>query len=590
AVQCKLLLTHGKWIMGHGCSHPDSRVVETTYGQVQGRRLVRKGEKQVDAFKGIPYAKPPVGELRFEKPQIPEKWSGIKETKGFAKRSVQSSAMCIDDLVLGSTSEDCLYLNVFTPCWDPPKEGFPVMVFIHGGGFEMGDTAIYGDVNICEHIVARDVVFVTVAYRLGYLGFFTTGDDVCPGNFGLWDQTAALRWVNENIEAFGGNKNNITLLGQSAGGISTDLLDLSPHSTGLFHKKIVMSGTADIIILDCDMPQHCRDKAARLGITDYKNSKELIDKLRTIPAEKFIYDTNEYKKEKEKEESRRFETVPYLEGDFFPAPLDELRKKAIPKPMMAGITKEESIGFIFDKKLNEEYLNQIISLAARRASDIERAEIRFKPFSIDNLLFFQVELRALYESEEFFSNKQGMMRAIMHIVSDCYMNADTLELCRKTIANQDSPVYLYVFDRYNPILYRLNFFKGLYEGCGIRNYFQFPKVATHAGELFYFFDKGLFSKHPKFSRDDGVVMEAFTTAFTNFAKFGNPNGANPSMSDLPSQWIPVDNTNCGRHFVFEAEHSHMEEEYFEGRPAKYIEILGKAEKEEEKPSLDLSTL
>ncbi|GMR52748.1 hypothetical protein PMAYCL1PPCAC_22943 [Pristionchus mayeri] len=120
------------------------------------------------------------------------------------------------------------------------------MMFLHGGGFEEGDTNTYGDINICENIVSRDVIFVTVAYRLGYLGFFTTDDDACPGNFGLWDQTAALRWVNDNIEAFGGNKNNITLLGQSAGAVSTEMLHLSPHSTGLFHKMIVMAGTADI--------------------------------------------------------------------------------------------------------------------------------------------------------------------------------------------------------------------------------------------------------------------------------------------------------------------------------------------------------
>ncbi|GMR58330.1 hypothetical protein PMAYCL1PPCAC_28525 [Pristionchus mayeri] len=367
--------------MGQIFSFPDSRIVETTYGKVQGRRLIYSGEKQVDAFQGIPFAKPPVGELRFAKPQLPEMWSEIRETKAFGNRSVQAPFSCFDKYLLGKTSEDCLYLNVFTPCRDPPKEGFPVMVFIYGGGFEIGSTNTYGDVNICEHIITRDVIFVTVAYRLGYLGFFTTGDDVCPGNFGLWDQTAALRWVNDNIEAFGGNKNNITLLGQSAGAISTDMLDLSPHSTGLFHKKIVMSGTADIrIVKDCDMPKNSRDKAVSLGITDYKSSEDLLEKLRALPAEKFMHAPKSYKNDMDGNDPMNLETVPYLGGDFFGAPLDELRKRSNPKPLMAGITKEEGIAFIFEQKLNEEFLSQIISLVAHDASDVEKVEVRSKPF------------------------------------------------------------------------------------------------------------------------------------------------------------------------------------------------------------------
>ncbi|GMR44941.1 hypothetical protein PMAYCL1PPCAC_15136, partial [Pristionchus mayeri] len=530
--------------MGNFFSYPDSRIVETSYGQVQGRRLVYSGEKQVDAFQGIPFAKPPIGELRFEKPHLPEKWSGIKQTKSFQKGAIQAPILYISHYLRGFPSEDCLYLNVFTPCWDPPVGGFPVMVFIHGGGFELGDTGTYGDLNICDNIVSRDVIFVTVAYRLGYLGFFTTGDDACFGNFGLWDQVAALKWVSENIEAFGGNKNNITLLGQSAGSISTDMLHLSPHSTGLFHKMICMAGTSDIrVVTDKDMLQQCREKVASLGITDYKDTKELLEKLRALPADKFeVYLKGFNKGFKEAE---RFETVPWIGGDFFPESLDELRKKSIPKPLMTGITKEEGILFLAGKKPSEESFADVIELAAGKCNDNEQ---------------LKEDLQSLYVSDEIRADKDKFMRSIANIMSDYYMNADAIELCRKTVSIQDEPVYLYILDYFNPKI------------MGIFSWFMPIQDACHGGELFYLFKKGIFSSNPSLTDDDRVVVDAFTTSFTNFAKYGNPNG--PSKYELPAEWIPADKENWGRNFVFSPE-CHINEDFFNGRPAKYKEILVK---------------
>ncbi|GMS90534.1 hypothetical protein PENTCL1PPCAC_12709, partial [Pristionchus entomophagus] len=226
-------------------AYPPSRIVETAYGAVRGRRLIHQGEKLVDAFQGIPFAAPPVGELRFKKPVPPARWEGVRETTAFSSRSIQQPINPQDYAMKGVPSEDSLYLNVFSPVWEAPKEGFPVMVFIHGGGFANGEASAYGDIGICENVVTRGIVFVTMQYRLGYLGFLSTGDAVCPGNLGLWDQVEALKWIQLNIGAFGGDNNNVTLLGQSAGAASVDLLHLSPHSTGLFHKAICMAGTAE---------------------------------------------------------------------------------------------------------------------------------------------------------------------------------------------------------------------------------------------------------------------------------------------------------------------------------------------------------
>ncbi|GMS91462.1 hypothetical protein PENTCL1PPCAC_13637, partial [Pristionchus entomophagus] len=361
-------------------------------------------------------------------------------------------------------------------------------------------------------------------------------------NNGLWDQTAALRWINENIEAFGGNKNNITLLGQSAGGGSADLLHLSPHSTVLFHKVIPMAGTAECRwAVYQNMPQQCVNKAARLGISDFKNSKELLEKLRAVPADQLGVKIFKM----EKEEDADFETQPIIDGDFFPASLDELRKRAIPKPMMTGIAKEEGLFFIMGKKPCEEHLQEVIALATRDAKDRETLE---------------EELRSLYVNDEILADKDKLIRAIAHVASDFYLNAGTLELCKKTVCNQDHPVYLYLFDHFNP------------KGMGLLGWRMPFFDTTHGGELMYLFKKGFFA-NPTLTEADKTVMWEFTTAFTNFAKYGNPNGADPSKSQLSTEWAPIDKENCGRQFVFASKQNYMLDDFFEGRTAQFIDLV-----------------
>ncbi|EPB73764.1 hypothetical protein ANCCEY_07151 [Ancylostoma ceylanicum] len=135
--------------------------------------------------------------------------------------------------MVGPTSEDILYLNVFTPVWKASSaSGFAVLVFIHGGGYAIGSARKFGDIGICRNLCTKDVVVVTMQYRIGYLGFFSTGDEECPGNLALWDQLLALKWVKENISQFDGDPENITLMGHSSGACCVDLLSLSPYSRG----------------------------------------------------------------------------------------------------------------------------------------------------------------------------------------------------------------------------------------------------------------------------------------------------------------------------------------------------------------------
>ncbi len=218
-------------------------VIGTTDGALQGH-----WHHGVARFAGIPFAAPPVGDLRFRPPQPVEPWTGERPAESFGPICPQNPS--IMDALFGGDSEawneDCLYLNVWTPTPEPDAP-LPVMVWIHGGGFEMGSgsSPMYDG----THFARSGVVLVTLNYRLGALGFLELGGldpaEAGSGNVGLLDQIAALRWVQANIAGFGGDPGNVTIFGQSAGSMSASLLMTSPRAGGLFHKVIAQSGATN---------------------------------------------------------------------------------------------------------------------------------------------------------------------------------------------------------------------------------------------------------------------------------------------------------------------------------------------------------
>lgn len=221
---------------------PADPVVAVTGGQIRGSLASDGGA----AFKGIPFARPPVGDLRWREPQPVEPWKGIRETTTFHPACTQLSEGWNAAEVPTST-EDCLYLNVATPEW-PPKTRRPAMVWIHGGSnlSGAGEAPAFDERALVRH----GIVWVTVNYRLGALGFLAHPELVresahhSSGNYGLLDQIAALGWVRDNIVSFGGDPNNVTLAGESAGAWDTSLLMTSPLARGLFHRAIQESGAA----------------------------------------------------------------------------------------------------------------------------------------------------------------------------------------------------------------------------------------------------------------------------------------------------------------------------------------------------------
>uniref|UniRef100_A0A914Y4J6 Carboxylesterase type B domain-containing protein n=1 Tax=Panagrolaimus superbus TaxID=310955 RepID=A0A914Y4J6_9BILA len=217
-------------------------IVSTEYGKVEGFRHTTPSGFETEVFLGIPYAAPPIGNLRFEKPIPPTPWTTTRQAKSFG-----AACASVPRYSPATASEDCLFMNIIkptAPSSDP--KGYPVMLWIHGGGFIAGSSADYPYNGTAERIVEKGVIYASINYRQAAFGFFTTGNSKAPGNYGLWDQVQALKFIQKVIKKFGGNPKNVTPFAQSSGAIGLSLLSLSPKTKDLFIRSIDMSGTSNI--------------------------------------------------------------------------------------------------------------------------------------------------------------------------------------------------------------------------------------------------------------------------------------------------------------------------------------------------------
>ncbi|XP_035682784.1 carboxylesterase 1C-like [Branchiostoma floridae] len=278
-----------------GDARGHSPTVSTLSGQVQGtvRSAPAISNKPVFTFLGIPFATPPVGDLRFRPPEPVAPWEGVMDATEFGPNCPQDLALVRSlydfiPLVVPSdiVSEDCLVLNVMTTSLNS-SAALPVMVWIHGGGLQSGTGSRY---NFTALAAYQDVVVVTLHYRLGALGFLSTGDDNAPGNYGLLDQVEALRWIKSNIRSFGGDPDCVTIFGESAGGQSVSYLVLSPLANGLFHRAISQSGTA----LGQNTPTTTKSLAAatvqaeEVGCGNLHDVKAMMSCLRQKPFQDIV--------------------------------------------------------------------------------------------------------------------------------------------------------------------------------------------------------------------------------------------------------------------------------------------------------------
>ena len=254
--------------------------VDTAQGRLQG--LAREGHQ---VFLGVPFAMPPVGERRWCAPEAPEPWSGVRQAIEIPNASIQGHHPVPGMAASGPRSEDCLYLNVFTPAADAARR--PVLFWIHGGGFQLGSgsEALYDGGPLA---VRGDVTVVAIHYRLGALGYLDltgVGGDAwgASANAGQLDQIAALRWVRQNVSRFGGDPDNVTIFGESAGSSAVATLLTMPEARGLFRRAVMQSGTANAIGDRESSAKLARNFLAELGLGTADSAK-----LREIPAEKIL--------------------------------------------------------------------------------------------------------------------------------------------------------------------------------------------------------------------------------------------------------------------------------------------------------------
>lgn len=331
----------------------------TKHGMLKGTRTTLRG-KPLESYLGIPYAEPPTGPLRFLKPVPAKPW-------GAELDATEPRASCIQPGVpfltlLSETSEDCLYLNV----WTPGREGSrkPVLVWIHGGGFYFGSS--YQDMYNGSVLAAtQDFVVVTINYRLGVMGFLAADVDEAPGNMGLYDQQLALQWVRDNIDGFGGDPEKVTLFGESAGSISVHAHIISPLSSGLFHRAVTMSGTTympHFIEGNEEMVQRSNNFARAVGCTNGTKDlgthpSQVLECMRSLTAGDLLV------KQEELLPLPGMKFHPIYRENFIPGPpcLALTRGRFRNVDVLAGVTEDEgSFPFLLhpDKRLLDESLEQ----------------------------------------------------------------------------------------------------------------------------------------------------------------------------------------------------------------------------------------
>jgi para-nitrobenzyl esterase len=312
--------------------------VETGAGRLSGSEA-----EGVRVFRGIPYAQPPIGELRFRPPRPLAPWAGTRDATRFGGSAPQPGLMmaALPGMDVGPQSEDCLFLNVYAPAGARPGDRKPVLVWIHGGGFVIGSGSqpVYDGAPLVRR---GDVVVVTINYRLGALGFLDLGEqgEVATPNAGILDQIAALRWVRDHVEAFGGDPDDVTIFGESAGGMSVGTLLGCPAARGLFRRAVAQSGACQGVHADRESSSAVTAAVlATLGV-----ATPSVRQLREVPVEKLLAAQQQVSFQMLTMGGRHLLPFqPVVDGDTIVRhPLDEVRAgSAAGVSLLVGTTRDE---------------------------------------------------------------------------------------------------------------------------------------------------------------------------------------------------------------------------------------------------------
>jgi para-nitrobenzyl esterase len=490
--------------------------VKTENGQVQG--TVENGLK---IYRGIPYAAPPVGGLRWKAPQPALKWNDVLHADKFGPAGLQNNPAISN---LAPPSEDCLYLNVWTPA-KSAKEKLAVMVWIHGGGFMAGTPA--EQLYHCEHLAKKGVVVVSIGYRLGVAGFLAhpalsaENEKGASGNYGLLDMIEGLKWVKRNISVFGGDPGKVTVFGESAGGIAVSMLCVSPLAKGLFHGAISQSGGSFGPVRSGGGPgenvQSLADAEEAGKAWALKAGASTADELRRLPADKLMV-------------SMPGAGIAWPVMDGYVIPDDQYKLYEAGKfndtPILAGYNSDEGASFPGAPTL-ETY--------------VKNTQERYGSFA--------EKLLKLYPPGE-----GKLAKTARDLMRDTAFGWHTWTWARLQTKAGKSNAFLYYFDHHPE--YPADSPKA---GFG----------AAHSDEMPLVFHQFGLPGRPEANDVDIALSEMIMSYWTNFAKHGNPNGKGlpewPIYNDAKPQAMHFlyDNAQAGS--VVDVEGLKVLDEYFKWR-------------------------
>ncbi|KAJ3652347.1 hypothetical protein Zmor_018322 [Zophobas morio] len=485
-------------------------IIELPTGQILGRQTTTSTNTAYYVFEKIPYATPPVGPLRFKAPQPAQPWEGVLNTTYLDTSCYQQQGEWPSD------SEDCLFVNVYTPALPEEDENasFPVMLFIHGGAFTSGRSLDYRP----DLLIEDEVIIVTINYRLGVFGFLSTQDEIIPGNNGLKDQRLAIQWTHENIHLFGGDPERITIFGESAGSVSVGFHLLDQTSQGLFSGAILESGSS---LCPWAIQREARKIAFGTAairnstFSDSDDSAALFDYLQSLDAADLDQTAQEYLQSVATLLDQDLAVLVYTPVIEVKNPDAFITRKMyglfkagsfLQVPIIIGINSEESLLFNPDPNVVQIVLQEF-------DNNLELiVPIDMPITNSDQNLEMATSIRDIYTNGEPFGANLGDG---IRYASDNGFNRGIIK--HAALSSSLTDVYFYQFS-YDSLPGNVSV---VYDGAG---------SVGHAEELAYLFCVTILGcSLDDFVENDVVTSQRLIKLWTNFAKYRNPT---PEASDL----------------------------------------------------------